>query len=361
MKLENILEDIIKIPSVTSDIEACRKTVEYITDLAQKENLKTKLIENDQVLSLIIAKEIKNKYEVILNGHLDVVPASKEQFTPKIKIKKGKRIMYGRGTSDMKGPVVSILLAFIESIREGCNKDIALLFTTDEEFGGFKGMKYLVDQNLRANIFFIPDGGNNWSICTDQKGVFQIKFTAKGVSAHGSRVWLGDNAVVKLITVYENIEKEFLKRWGKATKKNNWKPTVNLGALNGGDNANKVPNVATMLIDIRYPTPVTQSELEEIVKSSIVDGVTWETISSGAPLYTNIKNEYINKWIDVLDDKPVFEQEPGASDGRFLAEKGINVLLTKPRSSEPHIDNEWVDLDDLIVFKDSVKRWIRSI
>ncbi len=99
--------------------------------------------------------------KVILKWNLDVVPASKEQFTPKIKVEKGKRIMYGRGTSDMKGPVVSILLAFIESIREGCNKDIALLFTTDEELGGFKGMKYLVDQNLRANIFFIPMVGNN--------------------------------------------------------------------------------------------------------------------------------------------------------------------------------------------------------
>jgi hypothetical protein len=29
--------------------------------------------------------------------------------------------------------------------------------------------------------------------------------------------------VVKLITVYENIEKEFLKRWEKQQKRINWK------------------------------------------------------------------------------------------------------------------------------------------
>ena len=46
----------------------------------------------------------------------------------------------------MKGPNVSILLAFIESIKEGIDIDMALLFTTDEETGGFNGTKYLIEQ-----------------------------------------------------------------------------------------------------------------------------------------------------------------------------------------------------------------------
>lgn len=360
MKLEEILADLVEIPSITSDTKNCKKAIEYINTLVKKEDLKTKIFEKDSVYSLQVAKEIKNKYEVILNGHLDVVPAPIKDFKPKIKIEKGKRVMYGRGTSDMKGPTVSILIAFLESLKEDVNKDMALLFTTDEETGGFKGMKTLVDQGLTADIVFIPDGGQDWSICTDEKGVFHIKFTSKGVSAHGSRVWLGDNAVVKLIKVYTNLQREFNRRWGKATKMDNWKPTLNLGALNGGNSANKVPNEAQMLIDIRYPSPVTQKELEEIVKDSIIKDVSWEPISTGAPLHTNVDNRYIKSWSKLIKN-PVFEKEPGASDARFLAEKGIDTLITKPISSKPHIDNEWVDLDDLIVFKDTVKKWLKSI
>jgi succinyl-diaminopimelate desuccinylase len=360
MEIEKILKDLIEIPSVTSDTNSCKKAINYINTLVTQEGLRTKIFENKKTFCLLIAKEIKQKYEIILNGHLDVVPAPLSQFKPVIKIQDGKRIMYGRGTSDMKGPNVSILLAFIESIKEGIDIDMALLFTTDEETGGFNGTKYLIEQGISSDIIFIPDGGKDWSICTGEKGVFQIKFIAKGISAHGSRVWLGDNAIEKLIKVYRNIETEFNKRWGKPTKKKNWIPTINLGALNGGNAANKVPNEAEMLIDIRYPLPMQQLDFEKIIEKSLVNNVTWKPISTGAPLETDDKSKYFKKWVSLIED-PIFEKEPGASDGRFFAEKGMNVILTKPICSEPHIDNEWVDVDDLIIFKDKVKLWLKSI
>jgi succinyl-diaminopimelate desuccinylase len=360
MELEKILKDLVKIPSVTSDIDNCKRAVDYIKDLVIKEGLQTKIYKNKNAYTLLIAREIKSKYEVILNGHLDVVPAPLVQFEPKIEIEEGKRIMYGRGTSDMKGPDVSILLAFLESIKEGNNLDMALLFTTDEETGGFNGIKYILTQGISADIVFIPDGGQNWSICTAEKGVFQLQFNARGVSAHGSRVWLGDNALEKLIKVYRNIQRKFLKKWGKPTKRENWIPTINLGALNGGDAANKVPNEGEMLIDIRYPLPIKQEDIENIVKRSITKGVTWKPISTGAPLQTDLSSEYFKKWVSLINN-PIFEKEPGASDGRFFAEKGINVILTKPICSNPHIDSEWVDVDDLIIFKDKVKLWLKSL
>ncbi len=357
MEIQNTLEDLVKIQSVSSNTKECKRIVEYIDTIVKENDLKSEIYENNNAFSILIAKEIKDKYKVLFNGHLDVVPAKEEEFVPKIKTEKGKKIIYGRGTSDMKGACVSVLQAFIESIKEGSNLDMAILFTTDEETGGFNGVKYILDNNIvDADIVFIPDGGNNWSICTDEKGVFQIKLTAKGISAHGSRVWLGDNAIDKLIKVYENISKGF----EKVTEKDNWKPTVNLGALNGGNAANKVPDIATMLLDMRYPTPYTQKDLEKIVNESLVEGVTFEIISTGSPLHIDINNEYLKKWIKVVNN-PTFEKESGASDGRFFAQKGIDVLITKPMSSEPHIENEWADIDDLFTFKEKIKEWLRSI
>lgn len=360
MDLEKILEDLVSISSVTSNTKACKEAIDYIDRLVKEKGLKTKLFEKDEVYSLLIAKEIKNNYEVLFNGHLDVVPAKKEDFTPKVVEKQGKKLMYGRGTSDMKGTDVSMLLALIESIQEGLEKDVAILFTTDEETGGFNGVGYVVEQGLKADIVFVPDGGNNWSVCTDEKGVFHIRFEAEGTSAHGSRVWLGENAIVKLIEVYGNMKNEFEKNWGDVTIDDNWKPTLNLGALNGGNAANKVPNQATMLIDIRYPSPITQQELEEIVKNSIVKGVTWKAISTGAPLHIDINNKYLKKWLEVVGINEL-EKEPGASDGRFFAQKGVHVILTKPISSKPHIDDEWIDIKDLIKFKDKIKEWLEVI
>ncbi|MDD4382123.1 MAG: M20/M25/M40 family metallo-hydrolase [Candidatus Dojkabacteria bacterium] len=357
MKIQNILEDLIKIQSVSSNTKECRRIVDYIDTLVKENGLKSKIYENKDVFSILIGKEIKDKYEVLFNGHLDVVPANQKDFQSIIKKENEKNIMYGRGTSDMKGACVSVLTAFIESIKEGVDLDMAILFTTDEEIGGFNGVKYILDNDIvSADIVFIPDGGNNWSICTDEKGVFQIRLTATGVSAHGSKVWEGDNAILKLIKVYNNISKRF----DKVTEKDNWKPTVNLGALNGGDAANKVPDIATMLLDMRYPTPYTQKDLEKIVNESLVKEVTYEAISTGSPLHIDIGNKYLKKWIKIVDN-PEFEKASGASDGRFFAGKGIPVLITKPISSDPHINNEWVDLDDLDIFKKKIKEWLRSI
>jgi len=361
MNIEKILTQLIEIPSITSNTDACEKTITFIADLAKEKGLKTKIFENENVFSLLIAKEIKNEYKVIMNGHTDVVPAEPEAFKPRIEEVEGKKIMFGRGTSDMKGPDVAIIAAMFEVLDEGLDLDVALLFNTDEETGGFKGMKYLTEQtDIKADIVFIPDGGYNWSICTEEKGVFGIKLTAKGISAHGSRTWLGDNALEKLVRTFNRLQTAFKEEWGEATLEDNWKPTLNLGALNGGKVQNKVPDFGEMLLDIRYPGEISVEKIKDILNNSLEKEVTWEIVSSGSALSTDTNNKYVQKWAELIET-PVFEKEPGASDGRWLSEKGIDVLLTKPIASKPHIDNEWIDLDDLIIFKDKIKEWLRSI
>jgi succinyl-diaminopimelate desuccinylase len=357
MNTEKILKELVEIPSITSDTDQCFKSIKYVEGIAKENNLKTKILEKNNVYCLLISKQIKKKYKAILNGHLDVVPGNEGMF--KVRIEQNR--MYGRGTSDMKGVDIAMLLAYIEIVQEGMGDDILLLYTTDEEFGGFNGMANFISQGYTADICFIPDGGNKWSVCTDEKGVFHIKIKAKGQGAHGSRPWTGKNAVLKLISVYENIQKEFEKRWGLPSKNDNWKPTCNLGSLNGGDAANKVPNTAEMQLDIRYPSPVTQKDIEDIVNNSLEDGVTYEVLSTGLPLSTDVNNPYVKKWIEVTGKNITYEKAHGASDGRFLSEKNIPIILTKPISSEPHIDDEWIDLDDLEIFKNRMVEWLKIV
>lgn len=357
MNTQKILKKLVEIPSITSDSKQCLKAVKYIESIAKENQLKTKILEKNNVYCLLISKEIKKKYKILLNGHLDVVPGNNDMF--KVKVRNNK--IYGRGTSDMKGVDIAMLLAYIEIVREGLGEDILLLFTTDEEYGGFNGMANFISQGYTADICFIPDGGNRWSVCTDEKGVFHIKIKAQGKGAHGSKPWTGENAILKLITVYQNIQKEFERKWGLASKNDNWKPTCNLGSLNGGDAANKVPNKAEMQLDIRYPSPVTQKDIEQVINDSLEEGITYEILSTGLPLCTDVNNPYVKKWINVTGKKVTIEKGHGASDGRFLAEKKIPVILTKPISSEPHIDNEWIDLKDLELFREKMVEWLKMI
>ena len=356
--MKNILKELVEIPSVTGDVVNCKKAIDFVKDIAIKSGLKTKVLEKDGVFTLIMGKEIKKEAKIILNGHLDVVPAKKDMFKTRLE---GDR-MIGRGTSDMKGGDVAMLLALTELIEEGEDPDVLLIFTTDEEVGGFKGIKLLVDDGFKSDIVFIPDGGEDAKVCTDQKGVFHILFKAKGVSTHGSRPCLGENAVLKLVTVFQRLEKEFKKRWGDCTGDDNWKPTLNLGMLSGGEFANQVPDLAEMKVDIRFPSPITLPLLKNLVNGCLegMSGIEMEVLSTGSPLHTDVKNSFVRSWVKLFKGNISFVKECGASDGRFFAERDIPVILTKPLSSEPHMDGEWVDLKSLEGFKDTLKRWMRE-
>jgi len=353
-----MLKQLVEIPSVTGDVVNCKKAIDFVKDIAEEAGLKTKVLEKDGVFTLIIGKEIKKEAKIILNGHLDVVPARKEMFKVRLE---GDR-MIGRGTSDMKGGDVAMLLALTELIKEGEDPDVLLIFTTDEEVGGFKGIKLLVDDGFKADIVFIPDGGNDGMVCTDQKGVFHILFKAKGVSAHGSRPWKGENAVLKLVKVFQRLERKFKKEWGGCIEGDSWKPTLSLGMLKGGEFANQVPDLAEMKVDIRFPSPITLSLLRDLVDGCLegTSNITMDILSTGSPLHTNVKNSFVRSWVKLFKENISFVKECGASDGRFFAERDISVILTKPKSSEPHIDGEWVDLKSLEAFKNVLKGWLRE-
>jgi len=355
--MKEILKSLIEIPSVSSNKEDCKRSINFVKDIAEKNGLETKVFEKNDVYSLVIGKDITKNPKIMLNGHLDVVPASKDMFRVRIEGDK----MYGRGTSDMKGGDVAMLIALIELAKEGTNPDALLILTTDEELGGFNGVKNIVDLGFKSKIVFIPDGGSDAQVCTDEKGVLHILLKADGKSAHGSRPWIGENAVLKLIDIFRVLEKYFEKRWGKATKDDNWKPTLNLGMLTGGEAANQVPNAAEMKIDIRFPSPVTLNMIEDIVNKALngKKGITLEILSTGSPLHTDVDNLFVKSWKELFKRDIKFVKESGASDARFFAEKNIPVILTKPRSSEPHIDNEWVDLKSLEEFKNVLKEWLK--
>ncbi|MBD3328893.1 M20/M25/M40 family metallo-hydrolase [Candidatus Dojkabacteria bacterium] len=314
----------------------------------------------------------EREYDVLLIGHLDVVPADyPKAYEP---YEKDGRI-YARGATDMKGPTVAMITAFYELIDSGdlSDKKVALMLTTDEEVGGSNGVRYLVEEEeFNCKIAFVPDGGGDWKVCTDEKAVYHFSVQSEGVAAHGSRPWSGVNANEKLINVFLKIRDAIYEKWGEADKDDNWKPTINLGAIHGGEAANKVPDSAEMKIDIRHPVEVDQSEIISIIEESVksVDngsGISWEPMATGVAFHTDASNEFLQRWLEITADKSSikendrFVKEHGAADARFLSAKGIPGIITKPVCSDAHIDDEWIDWDSLVEFKDSIKEFLKEV
>ena len=52
------------------------------------------------------------------------------------------------------------------------------------------------------------------------------------------------------------------------------------------------------------------------------------------------------------------DKDHGASDGRFFSAKNIPVVMFKPICSQPHIDNEWIELKSLEKFYQILKGFL---
>lgn len=361
--MENLLTDLIKFKTTSSNESELFKVIDYVDRYFNNYDVLKRRFENNRKPSIVIQTKNTKKPKIILNGHLDVVPAEDAQFSPRVV--DGK--IFGRGASDMKGVDAAMIIAFCELLKEKTSLDLALMLTTDEEIGGQNGVNQLLNsEEYSCDIAFVPDSGLNWAICTDEKGFVHLEVEAKGKQAHGSALWLGENAVNKCWKFYRDVRNDFRQKWGKLREDDSWKPTVNMGALHGGDAVNKVPDYANMLLDIRFPAPVTLKEIMNIANYyAKINDVIIKIKISGEQNHTDSDNEYLKEWSKLVKNKkglvPELYKANGGSDSRYFSAKGIPVLMSMPTASNPHVDNEWVDVVDLQTYKEVLKDWILAI
>jgi acetylornithine deacetylase/succinyl-diaminopimelate desuccinylase family protein len=225
----------------------------YIKDFLDDLKIFTELIEFEKNRFDVIAS-IRNGKGMMFNGHMDTVPAgdlSKWRYDPfEGKIVGGK--LYGRGSSDMKGGIASILAAVKNLSKEKFKRKLLLAFVADEEVA-LRGSMYLI-KNMKYIFKDIKYGligeSSTMKARFAQKGVTDIVVRFKGKAAHGSKPELGDNAIYKAADFIQELRKliENLKK-----KKNSvlGSGTINVGVIKGGTKVNVVPELCEMEIDRR--------------------------------------------------------------------------------------------------------------
>ena len=123
--------------------------------------------------------EIGSGKEVIgMAGHLDIVPAGKGWNTDPFVMEVNDGKIYGRGTSDDKGPTVAAMFAmkYLMDNDVTLNKRIRIVFGSNEE-SGFKCIAKYVEKEGHFDIGFVPDGP--FPCCFGEKGIIKFKIVTK--------------------------------------------------------------------------------------------------------------------------------------------------------------------------------------
>jgi len=349
----SLTKRLISIPSTKDNPKEIKRALELA--LTQLKEFTVERFESNGSPSALIylGKTRQEKFKIILNGHLDVVPATAEQFTPKDI--NGR--LYGRGADDMKAATAALILLFKDTVGR-LNYPLALQLVTDEEMGGNNGVRHQIDKRVRGD-FFITGESTNLDIKNEAKGVIWLKIITGGKAAHGAYLWLGDNALWKLKKILDKIEKEF-----PVPAKETWKTTINLAKISTSNlTANKVPDYAEALLDIRYISSEAKT-ISKKIRRLVGDQAKIEFIENEPVHYSDKDDQYIQTLKKItrknLGREIKIIKGHGASDARHYSRVGIAGVEFGPVGAGLHSDNEWVNLKSLESYYQILKQFLLS-
>jgi len=326
---------------------------------------------------------IRGGRSLILNGHIDVVPAeendqwARDPFRP---VREGDWI-YGRGAADMKCGLAAIVGA-VRGLRAlGLEPDgrVVLESVIEEECTGNGTLAtVLAGHTADAAIIAEPFGA---AITTSQVGVLWFHVRIRGVAVHAAEERRGVNAIEKSYEVMQalrGLEAELNVAPPAPYDRFSHPINLNVGAIRGGDWASTVPGecVTTYRIALYPGTSVRdlQDRIEAVVAEAAVEdpaifahppevryaGFTSEgyEIADDHPLVTTLSGAFAR----TVGTPPALVATTGTTDaGIFGTVGGTPAVCFGPYAEQAHAANERVWFPSVVqtaqVMASFVREW----
>jgi acetylornithine deacetylase/succinyl-diaminopimelate desuccinylase-like protein len=206
------LKDLIRIDT-TNPPGNERAAAEWIARLLDREGIPYQLLESEPGRASLVARLQGSgaKPPLLLNAHLDVVPADREHWThDPFAAVEADGFVWGRGALDMKNMAAMSLETVLLLHREhvALDRDVIFAAVADEEAGSRHGSLFLAEKHpdlVRAAFVLGEVGGHSvtvgatrfYPVQISEKGICWFELTAKGEPGHGSMPH-SNNAVVRL-------------------------------------------------------------------------------------------------------------------------------------------------------------------
>ena len=299
---------------------------------------------------------------VCFAGHTDVVPTGpiaqwqSNPFLPSIR----DGMLYGRGASDMKGP----LAAFITGIETFLNAheefdgSIGVLITSDEEGVAVDGTAKVVDRlkarGTRFHYCIVAEPTSEKTLCdtvkNGRRGSLSGTLIVHGKQGHIAYPHLASNAIHLLTPALTELAQVEWDSGNKDFPPTSWQVS-NLHAGTGATNV--IPGEATVLFNFRFSTASTVDTLKMRVHQ-ILDRhklhYDLEWVLSGNSYLTprgDLVDAIENAVNEVTGYRPRLSTSGGTSDGRFIASICSQVIEVGPSNATIHQIDECIAIEDL--------------
>jgi acetylornithine deacetylase/succinyl-diaminopimelate desuccinylase-like protein len=372
-----------------------RAAAEWVVGKLDEVGVGSRLYESEPGRASVVTRiegTDRSRPALLLHGHLDVVPADPTEWSVHpFSGEERDGFLWGRGAIDMKD-MDAMLLALVRqwaSTGERPPRDVVVAFVADEEAGGVKGARFLVDHHpdefagcteavseVGGFSVTLPDRAGTdlrmYPIQTAEKGMAWLRLVARGRPGHGS-MRHDDNAVTRLAeavarvgryefpVVMTKTVRQFLEalaeqlgvdidvdgadreeiqaligrlgslaRMVGATLSNTANPTM----LRAGYKSNVIPGGAEAVVDGRF-LPGQEEEFERQVDALLGSGVVREWIHRDQAVETDFDGPLVEAMVAALraeDDAalPVPYTMSGGTDAKSFERLGMRCFGFSP-------------------------------
>jgi acetylornithine deacetylase/succinyl-diaminopimelate desuccinylase-like protein len=368
-----------------------RTAAEWVVGKLDEAGIESRLYESDPGRASVVTRVEgvdRSRPALLLHGHLDVVPADPDEWSVHpFSGEEKDGCIWGRGAVDMKDMDAMLLALLRQWARTGEQppRDVVVAFVADEEAGGVKGARFLVDHHpeefdgcteavseVGGFSVTLPNDVRMYPIQTAEKGMAWLRLVARGRPGHGS-MQHDDNAVTRLAEAVARVGRyEFpvvmtkpvrqflealaeqlgveidldaadkdeidallgrlgsLSRMVGATLRNSANPTM----LRAGYKSNVIPGGAEAVVDGRF-LPGQEEEFERQVDALLGSGVVREWVHRDQAVETDFDGPLVEAMAAALraeDDAalPVPYTMPGGTDAKSFERLGMRCFGFSP-------------------------------
>ena len=284
---------------------------------------------------------------VLLNAHVDTVPAN-EGYTspPHLLVRRGDRL-HGLGTADIKGAIAAILEALAAGPVE---RPVGVLFSGDEEHGGRCVRAFLDTDAARGLERAIVCEPTRCRVGVRHRGIGAATVTLEAEGGHSSRVDDMVNPVAVLAraaVALDDMGVEFRSKGPPGFQGIN----LNVAALDGGIAFNVIPTRARLTFSLRPAPGASVDELlgeaERRVRAvTSPHAIAWSVSIASPPLQ---QPRDLAGFEALLGARMADAVDLGYwTEASRLSERGIDAVVFGPGDvAQAHAADEYVEIAEL--------------
>lgn len=356
----------VAIESIPGNKAALDRALDFITGMIWKAcpDATVERFERNGISSLLAyrGRQRPEKFHIMLNGHVDVVPGKPGQY--KAFVSDGN--LYGRGVYDMKAACVVLTSVFCEFV-DRVPYPLGLQIVTDEESAGQHGTLYQVEQGVRADFVICGECGrptNRYEIANESKGIAIAELAFRGRSAHSAYPWKGDNAILKAAHFIHALHECY-----PTPNTPSSETTASVTAIAGDSGAHsKLPDYTTIRVVARYTAGdthfTTKQHFADFIRSLEPEVEILSLPDFALPIYSNPTNPLLSglkSAAETVEGAPFeFVRRHGTGDGRFYGAVGNEACEFGIAGEHSHGDTEYIPLSAFRDYLATMRRFFRN-